>query len=277
MKLISILFAGLLISCQSSKLPTERYTQYDFHKSYSLEQNNLQIKLDNPLKCPLRVWIISADENLQLKLSKTNPIELGPLRDTLLTFKNVNQIEGEITFASRLGSISKKVKNNKLELPFPNGKKYKIIQGNNTNFTHNTNYSRYAVDLDLSIRDTVCSATNGFVVGVIDQYKYGGDGDKWKPFGNFITVYDPNSGIFTQYVHLVQNGSLVRVGDAVQSGQPIALSGKTGQTNIEHLHFNCLVPVKGNDGLKSVPYEFVAGYKSKELQKGDIVVKTANK
>ena len=110
-------------------------------------------------------------------------------------------------------------------------------------------------------------------VGVIDKYKFGGEGDKWRPFGNFITIYEPDSGIFTQYVHLIKNGSLVKVGEKIDSGQPIALSGKTGQTDIEHLHFNCLIPINNNDGLKSIPFEFVEGYKSESLKKSDIVKK----
>jgi len=39
------------------------------------------------------------------------------------------------------------------------------------------------------------------------------------------------------------------------------------------LHFNCLVPVNSNDGLKSIPFEFIEGYKSKNLKKNDIVRK----
>lgn len=101
----------------------------------------------------------------------------------------------------------------------------------------------------------------------------GGIGKEWKTFGNFITIYKPNSGLFIQYVHLAENGSLVEIGDEIQSGQSIALSGDTGQRDIEHLHFNCLIPVNTNDGLKSIPIEFIEGYKSEELKKDDLVIK----
>lgn len=271
---LNIIIIITLIGCQSSKLPSEKYSQYNYQKSYSIENNELKIELENPLNSPLRIWIQSSDEGLQSRFNETNPIELNSLTDTIIIIPNYNQLDSKITFASRLGSISKEIKKIKLELPFLKGKKYTVIQGNNTDYTHNKAWSRYAIDFNLKENDTICSATSGFVVGVIDKYKFGGKEDIWKPFGNYITIYEPNSGIFTQYVHLTENGSLVKVGQNVKSGQPIALSGKTGQTDIEHLHFNCLVPVNNNDGLKSIPFEFIDGYKSEDLNKNDVIIKT---
>jgi murein DD-endopeptidase MepM/ murein hydrolase activator NlpD len=268
--LIFIFFIG----CKSSKLPTEKFSQFEFPSpKYIFENDTLKINLQNPVNCPLRIWMKSQDEKLQVQFNKLNPIELKEKSDTLLVFPNTKTSNKIISFPYRLGSVSKKIRNIKIELPFPKNKKYRVIQGNNTNGTHNTDWSRYAVDFNLKINDTICSATNGFVVGVIDKYKLGGEGEKWKSFGNFITIYEPTSGIFTQYVHLVQNGSLVKIGEQVQRGQSIALSGKTGQTDIEHLHFNYLIPVNSNDGLKSIPFEFVEGYKSKDLKKNDLVKK----
>lgn len=272
-KLYLILVLSFLIGCQSSKLPTEKYPHYEYYKSSSILNNELTIALKNPLHCPLRIWLIVSNEDLQSTFNKINPIELQSLTDTLLVFPITEKFENKIEFASRMGSISKKIDTIKVELPFPKNKEYKVIQGNNTSFTHNTEWSRYAIDFDLKTNDTICAATSGFVVGVIDKYKYGGQGKEWGPFANFITIYDPGSGLFTQYVHLVENGSLVKIGDTIESGQPIALSGNTGQSNMEHLHFNCLIPVNTNDGLKSVPIEFIEGYKSEDLKKNDTVIK----
>lgn len=111
------------------------------------------------------------------------------------------------------------------------------------------------------------------MVGVVDKYKYSGKGSEWKPYGNFLTIYEPNSGVFTQYVHLVENGSLVKIGDKVYRGQKIALSGNTGLSTEEHLHFSCLIPVNNEDGLKSIPIEFVGGIKGINLKKGDTLKK----
>lgn len=77
--------------------------------------------------------------------------------------------------------------------------------------------------------------------------------------------------VYTQYVHLVHEGSFVEVGDSVQSNQVIGLSGKTGRTDIEHLHFNVLIPNK--DGMESTEIEFLEGYLGVNLKRGDSVKK----
>jgi murein DD-endopeptidase MepM/ murein hydrolase activator NlpD len=272
MKLLLYLISlSFVVGCHTPKLPTKKYSQANYHKVYSQENNKLKVEIGNPLRCPLRVWIQTSDTSLQARLNEFNPVILKPTSDTLLVLDNVARLEDNIHFASRLGSVEKEINNIKLELPFVKGATYKVIQGNKTNYTHNSEWSRFAIDFNLNVGDTVCAATSGFVVGVIDQYKYGGKGDEWKPYGNFITIYEPNSGLFTQYVHLTENGSLVKVGEAVERGQPIGLSGKTGQTDIAHLHFNCLIPTNTSEGLKSIPFEFTDGYKSEALQKYDLV------
>lgn len=271
--LIPIIILSVISGCRSSKLPLEKYNQYEYQTSYIFEDNQLKVELKNPLNCPLRIWIFNANKGLQDNLNEFNPIELESKSDSLIVFHNIYDFDNILSFSSRLGSTSKKIEPIKLELPFPENKEYKVIQGNNTNFTHNSDWSRYAIDFNLKINDTICSATDGYVVGLVDKYEFGGKEEEWKPFANYITIYEPNSGLFTQYVHLVKNGSLVKLGDKVESGQPIALSGNTGHSNMEHLHFNCLIPVNSEEGLKSIPIEFIEGYIGEELKKGDIVKK----
>lgn len=271
-KLIIIFISVVFFGCATPKIPSEKLSQIQFTPpKANLENDNLKIELKNPVHSPLRVTFESNNQSLNTEFEKLGPIELRAKSDTVISIKNILDIDQNTRFDYNwyFGNTSKTVEQIKLALPFPKGKKYKVVQGNNTNFTHNTDYSRYAVDFDLKINDTICSATNGFVVGVIDKYKYGGKSPKWRDFANYITIYDSISGIYTQYVHLTENGSLVKLGDEVKQGQAIGLCGMTGRTYSEHLHFNCLIPVK--DGLKSIPFEFIEGYKSEELKKGDIL------
>lgn len=265
---------SLLFGCKTvAVLPNVKYNQYEIGKSVSYNKDTLNIKLENPLHCPLRVWFFSSDEQTQKEFDKIIPITLKSLSDTIVSFVNIQKKDVKIRFSSRLGDISKKVENIKLDLPFSKNRKYTIIQENNTNFTHNSDWSRFALDFDLKTNDTICSATDGFVVGVVDKYKYSGKGSEWKPYANYLTIYEPTSGIFTQYVHLVENGSFVKIGDKVYRGQKIALSGNTGQSTEEHLHFSSLAPVNNDDGLKSIPIEFVGGIKAINLKKGDVLKK----
>src|SRR5690606_37395892 len=53
-------------------------------------------------------------------------------------------------------------------------------------------------------------------------------------YGNIVEI-DHDNGLTTRYAHLQK--SLVKVGDVVMKGQPVALVGSTGRTTGPHLHF----------------------------------------
>lgn len=277
MKIISLIFCLFLLGCNSNKIPDTKLSQFKFEKpEFQLNKNTLTFNIKNPIHCPLRVWIKTENKSLKEKLDRVNPIEVIAKSDTIISINGINNSKEDLKFgySIRLGSTNKQTKNIDLDLPFPKGKSYKIIQGNNGKHSHNSNYSKYAIDFNLKVNDTICSANSGYVVGVIEDYKHGGKDKKWRPYSNFITIYHPESGLFTQYVHLTYKGSLVKIGDVVKSGQAIGLSEKTGYTNIEHLHFNCLIPTNNNDGLKSTSYNFKEGYHSENLKKNDIIKNT---
>ena len=269
--LFVLLSLSVLVACQSTKLPTEKYYQFSYYRTFTLEEDVLKVEIQNPLYCPLRVWLKNEDADLQARFNKLNPVILPARKDTLLSFDGVTELQGEVNFGSSFGDPGKAIKEFPLELPFPDGKSYRVIQGNNSNYTHNTEYNRYAVDFSLLTNDTICAATDGYVVGVIEGYNVYGKGEQWNPYANFITLYDPESGLFTQYVHLVKDGSFVSVGDQVKKGQAIGLTGLTGNTDIEHLHFNCLIP--NESGLESIPHTYEGGYQSQELKKNDVIEK----
>ena len=93
-KIYVIILICSLISCSSSKLPTEKYSQYTTNHSYNFEDNQLKVTLQNPLPCPIRIWITSDQDYLQNKFNKLNPIELNSKLDTVLVFQNIeNQLD----------------------------------------------------------------------------------------------------------------------------------------------------------------------------------------
>lgn len=141
------------------------------------------------------------------------------------------------------------------------------MQGYHGKFSHTSEYSRYAIDFDMSTGDTVTAALDGIVIGVIKDYNTGGSSRRYRPFANYITLFHKD-GTMTQYTHLSHQGSLVCVGDTVKKYQPIGLSGNTGFSSGPHLHFNVLSPTK--NGVESFPIKFerADGY---ELKKGEIV------
>lgn len=84
------------------------------------------------------------------------------------------------------------------------------------------------VDLKTRANDTIVSAFDGIVRLSKPYYAY----------GNVIVVRHYN-GLETVYSHNSKN--LVKPGDRVKAGQPIALTGRTGRATTEHLHFEVRV------------------------------------
>jgi murein DD-endopeptidase MepM/ murein hydrolase activator NlpD len=271
--LFSALLIVLALGCKT--VPTEQLFQATTQTKITFDRDTIYLYFDNPLRCPIRYYVKSKDSTIQSQIKPLQPLTLYFRTDTLVKIPAGSKAFKSVSLGTAMGDPEQAVYayNFKLSLPFQQGKSYKIIQGHGGNYSHNDDYSKYAIDFDMKIGDTVCAAADGYVVGVIKDYKYGGPEQKWRNYANFITIYHPSLNLFTQYVHLSPNSSFVTVGDLVQVGAPIGLSGKTGWTDVAHLHFNVLAPVAGSEELKSVPINFIEGYSGKDLDRNETVKK----
>lgn len=260
-----LFFLGLFWSCRP--IPKIKHQQFSRKTSFEFRQDSLVLYLENPLHCPTRNYAGTKDSLIYSKLQEHFPFVLSPKSDTTLVILFDHPVkEAKVEFGSTFGDPAVAIDSPRISLPFPKGRTYKIIQGYNGSFSHQGTFSRYAIDFNMKIGDSVSVADSGYVIGVIDQYKYGGASRKWRDYANFITVFHPHSNIYTQYVHLKHQGSFVKVGDYVAQGQVIGLSGLTGFTSIEHLHFNVLRPAE--KGMVSMPIDFVEGFQGFKLKKG---------
>lgn len=270
---VIITFLFFLTNCRS--LPKKKLSQAT-QKKFNIEvlNDSLRIEMSNSISCPISVFVSSSNKDIQEKLAKTSPVILPANSDTLLSYwTDKTKEEIPIKFKLILGNPNDSIHKKKINLPFKKGKKHKIIQGYNGSYSHNSEYGKCAIDFNLMEGDTICAAADGFVVGVIEGYTQGGKSKRWRPYANFITVFHPEMNLYTQYVHLMHKGSLVEVGDFVKSEQAIGLSGKTGYTDVEHLHFNVLKAISSGNGMESTEIEFVEGYRGVDLKKGDWVEK----
>jgi murein DD-endopeptidase MepM/ murein hydrolase activator NlpD len=224
--------------------------------------------------CPLTVKL-REDSTLQDLPTKFGLIVLHEKQDTIIKIHHPG-LTGfkpeQMPYIVLRRDVNRKIIKSPMALPFRQGKEYRIIQGYNDSFSHNELKSRYAIDFSLQIGDTITSADDGYVIGVIEDYKYYGTTKQWRENdkSNFITIYHPHSGLFTQYVHLHHKGSLVKVGDHVRKRQPIGISGMTGYTTIAHLHFNVKYPTEAHD-LVSTDIDFENGIRGKDLKQDDWV------
>lgn len=117
-------------------------------------------------------------------------------------------------------------------LPFEKGKKHRLVQGYFGPFSHK---ERAALDFAMKRGTKVCAVRSGVVVRVKEDGDRGGMNRKYRPYGNNIVI-EHGDGTRAGYWHLQHNGALINVGDSVQEGQVIGLSGKTGYAAMPHLH-----------------------------------------
>ena len=268
MNRIVILFLGaIIISCAPLRqLPKEKYYAFLYYFERTFQDDSVSFRVQNPLKCPIRVELIENSSHPGLD-SLFGNLLLKESEDTILNIFYPNLDDTQRTkYSVWYGDLGKTIEKKPIGLPFPINKEYQVIQGYNGKFSHNALTSKYAIDFNLKIGDTIVSVDHGYVVGVIEDYKKYGTSKKWlkSDKSNFITIYHPHTGLFTQYVHLEYQGSMVELGDYVEKGQPIGICGMTGFTTTPHLHFNVKIPTK-EYGLISTPIEFENGLKGEDL------------
>jgi murein DD-endopeptidase MepM/ murein hydrolase activator NlpD len=119
------------------------------------------------------------------------------------------------------------------QLPYEENKTHLLVQGY---FSHYTHKNRAALDFKMKKGTKICAARAGVVIRIKEDGKKGGGNIEYRSDGNYIVIQHDDSSR-TGYWHLKYNSVFVNVGDSVQRGQVIGLSGKTGYTYFPHLHF----------------------------------------
>ena len=123
------------------------------------------------------------------------------------------------------------------ELPYKKGKSFLLFQGYNGKFSHQ---NKNALDFTMPKGTEILAARGGVVVKIVQHNSESCPREACVQFNNYVTIYQ-SDGTFAQYEHIKQNGAKVTIGDRIQTGDLIALSGNTGWTNGPHLHFSCFL------------------------------------
>lgn len=124
-------------------------------------------------------------------------------------------------------------------LPFETKKKVFLIQGYESMFSHK---GEKALDFKVKNGTKICAARNGIVTAAREDSDKRGLKPENLSDGNYIAIQHKDGSV-ANYWHLQKDGVLVNVGDTIQTGQLIGLSGNTGYSAFPHLHFEVL----GND------------------------------
>lgn len=96
-----------------------------------------------------------------------------------------------------------------------------------------------AVDFLVPDGTPVLAAVSGTVVDIVENNDEWGPEEEYVNRLNYITIKS-DDGVLTQYCHL-SKGSVtaqgIRLWDRIEAGRQIAITGKTGYTDRDHLHF----------------------------------------
>lgn len=140
-------------------------------------------------------------------------------------------------------------------LPFEASARHKLFQGYRGSFSHQAgSANEYAHDWNLAKNSIVLAARAGVVVGVRQDSNVGGVADRFRNSANYVIIRH-GDGTYGEYLHLKQNGALVKLGETVQAGQAIARSGNTGRSSGPHLHFAVFRTIDGKT-RETLPVQF---------------------
>ena len=239
--------------------------------SKTIKQDSVYFDFINSFSIPVEVNL-SGKDSLGSEVS-FKPYTLLHANDTLkealiipqISVKDTAQIliGDYINFKVTFGNPISKEDNTKYVLPYLKGRQYEIMQSYGGAFSHKSTSSYYAIDFSLQVGDTVVAARDGVVFFVKEDSREHCPTPKCIGKANKILI-SHQDGTYANYVHLDYEGALVDVGDTINAGEIIGISGMTGFTTKPHLHF-----VVHKARSVSVPIRF-KGIRRKKLKQGKI-------
>lgn len=139
-------------------------------------------------------------------------------------------------------------------LPFRKGETYLLNQSYcspNPSWGHH-NY--FAYDFEMPIGTELIAMRSGEVL-YTQEIKEDNNADCGNNSGNYIYMKHTD-GTVAVYYHLTKDGVLVNVGDHVEQGQLIGLSGNTGCSSGPHVHVNIFSPDSPFERQYTLPFNF---------------------
>lgn len=138
-------------------------------------------------------------------------------------------------------------------LPYAPGQAFRVSQGHHGTFSHQ-GPEEFAIDWKMPPTTPVLAARAGRVVALKEDSNRGGEKREWESSANYVLVQHED-GTIANYAHLCYGGVQVQVGDWVEAGSLLGLSGNTGFSSGPHLHF-CVFKTKNGKERESIPVKF---------------------
>ncbi len=200
--------------------------------------NEMVLLARNTLPCPLVVTAksdtFSVDTRILILPDSLEKKIAGFPKGNLTDSTDINKY---VSFSAKLGDPNARHdKSFRYQLPFEKKKSYELIQGFKGKFSHSSTRSKYALDFKMPIGEPVTAARDGVVCWIDQKFNEGGNDRSLINKANRVVIYH-DDGTLASYVHIRHEGALVEVGDVVERGDLVALSGNVGFSTTPHLHF----------------------------------------
>ena len=206
-----------------------------------------------PISVTLELKLKNLESSGGKKMNFVVPPSTDKYKICELTIKDAGESYGfKSDFKTRMGDITSANYDTSVvyDLPFQSGKTYNLFQGYNGKMTHKNENS---LDFTMKIGTEILAAREGTVVQVVQKNSRNCPDKDCMKINNYVTIMHPD-GSFASYVHIKYNGAKVNLGDKVNRGDIIALSGNVGYSLGPHLHFVCFKP--GFDKVSTIPTKF---------------------
>jgi murein DD-endopeptidase MepM/ murein hydrolase activator NlpD len=194
------------------------------------------------------------------------PNDVGPA--IVLTTLHVEDVQRaysrQLSFNARFGDPSARPEPYAYRLPYPTGKTFSVLQGFHGAFSHRGS-NEYAVDFDCPVATRVLAARPGLVVAAHGGAQGSGTTPDYLDYKrtNFVLVRH-DDGTLGEYMHLSPSGVRVSIGQRVDRGTELALSGNSGYSSTPHLHFQVMTAAMDGISAQSFPFQFAVTTKRVE-------------
>lgn len=135
-------------------------------------------------------------------------------------------------------------------LPFSANQNYPLGLNNCSSSYHSSgSRDQYAYDFDMPLYSEFVAIRGGSVVAVENDMPSDGGGG-----GNYISI-SHGDGTYADYAHSPRDGIFKKVGQTVERGEVLGITGRSGFAGYPHLH---LIVGKGNDitEFEGIPITF---------------------
>jgi len=138
-------------------------------------------------------------------------------------------------------------------LPYADDIAFPVLQSYGSPLTH-VGSERFTVDFAMPVGTPVHAAREGEVIAIEARQDRACFQSGCGRYANRVAIRH-DDGTIGWYFHLSKAGVQVALGDRVERGQVIALSGNTGYSNVPHLHFGVYAELDRGE-LQSIDVRF---------------------